>query len=69
MVANEIDDRELDVFQYSPVCSKCKHEGLELRRCKAFGDNDIPLSIWEGKNKHTNPVDGNHGIQFEKWEE
>ena len=64
---NEIDDREISIVRYSPTCSFCSHaEGF--RKCAAFGDNDIPLSIWEGKNKHTNPVDGDHGIQFEKWE-
>ena len=58
-----IDDRELSTVQYSPVCTKCKHYGSGFRECKAF--KEIPLSIWEGRNKHTQPVDGDHGIQFE----
>ena len=61
-----IDDRELDTVQYSDVCTYCKHYDGGFRTCAAF--KEIPLSIWEGKNKHTKPVDGDHGIQFEKRE-
>lgn len=36
------------------------------RRCKAFGTQDIPADIWEGKNKHLTPFPGDNGILFEK---
>ena len=58
-----IDDRELSTVQYSTVCTFCKHYDSGFRECEAF--KEIPLSIWEGRNKHTSPVDGDHGIQFE----
>ena len=61
----EINDAIAIDGAFSSVCTFCVHEKDEHRRCKAFGDKDIPLSIWEGKNKHTKPVDGDHGIQFE----
>lgn len=47
---------------YSPICIFCKNY-LEKRSCKAF--KDIPLEIWEGKNDHTNSVNGDNGIKFE----
>ncbi len=59
-------DKSLEVPQYSPVCSMCKHyqpEEGEGRTCKAF--KDIPLEIWLGKDKHKKPFPGDHGIQFE----
>jgi len=59
-----IDDEQVSLPQYSPVCSKCKHARLEFRRCEAFGDKDIPLEIWEGKNNHRKPYPGDHGIQY-----
>ena len=61
----EINDAIAIDGAFSSVCTFCIHEKDEHRRCKAFGDKDIPLSIWEGKIKHTQPVDGDHGIQFE----
>ena len=51
--------------QYSSVCSFCAHSDGELSGyCKAF-PKGIPDEIWEGKNKHTDPVEGDHGILFE----
>lgn len=63
-----IDDRELEIPKYSPVCSYCKHleDGLK-RRCTAFDSEfGIPLTIWNGENNHRQPFPGDGGIQFEK---
>jgi hypothetical protein len=62
-----IDDRELMIPVYSEVCTFCKHwdvEANEPRVCAAFPDG-IPMLIWLGKNNHREPVEGDHGIQFE----
>lgn len=48
-----IDDRELDIMPFSPLCTRCKHlESLapRARRCLAF--NEIPLKIWNGEKSH-----------------
>ena len=61
-----IDDSELWVPLFSDVCSMCKHWFVKPGgKCKAFPDG-IPTEIWEGKNKHTEPYGGDHGLQFEK---
>ena len=65
---NILDDSQLADGLFSPVCTFCIHEKDKHRRCKAFRDKDIPIEIWQGKNKHTEPVDGDHGIQFKKRE-
>lgn len=59
-----LDDSELNEVIYSPVCARCKNllDGVRYK-CKAF--NEIPREIWDGKNKHTAPYTGDHGIQFE----
>jgi hypothetical protein len=63
-----IDDRELSVPEYSPVCTFCLH--LRTKRlCDAFGDfgkNTIPMVIWIGEDDHTKPYPGDNGIQFER---
>jgi len=63
----ELDDRPL----VSPVCSFCKNLHRDrARACKAFDiEKSIPDEIWSGKNKHTEPVRGDQGIQFEKVDE
>jgi len=66
MTQAKIDDREMGIPAFSPVCLYCKNlinYGLG-RRCKAF--KNIPLPIWEGKNKHNKPYNGDGGIMFEK---
>jgi len=61
-----IDDKKLTIPGYSPVCSYCRHldRTSTKRRCKAF-PNGIPLQIWLGTNRHTEPYPGDHGIRFE----
>jgi len=53
-------------LNYSPVCMKCKHI-IELDKCKAF--DFIPEIIWNGENDHSEPYEGDNGIQFEPIEE
>ena len=54
---------------YSTVCLECAHFNLEAwlenggQTCAAF-DELIPLLIWNGYDDHTEPVDGDQGIQF-----
>ena len=60
-----LDDREFNKPIPSKVCTRCKHLYAERRyECKAFPDG-IPAAIWLGKNDHTQPFTGDHGIQFE----
>ena len=64
-----LDDRLLSINPFSDICSKCKHWAggiAEPQRCKAFGDKPIPDFIWEGRNPHTSPVEGDNGILFEE---
>ena len=63
-----IDYRELDIVIYSPICTGCNHFNFSnhgAHTCDAFPEG-IPSDIWEGKNDHTKPYTGDHGIQFEK---
>jgi len=57
-----IDDKELSLPAYSPVCGACLHQ-QGRRRCKAFVGL-IPAAIWEGKDLHKKRVRGDHGITF-----
>jgi len=58
----------------SEICDRCKHYNVDNslpmkggQKCAAFPDG-IPDEIWLGKNDHTKPYPGDHGIQFEKAE-
>ena len=38
-IAFVIDDSELHIPTYSPICSRCRHENLSpIRTCAAFPD-------------------------------
>lgn len=62
-----------------PECYErnCKHligvkqsdntEMTEVNVCKAFPDG-IPFDIQDGENLHLEPVEGDHGIQYEEGE-
>ena len=62
----ETIDKGHDVPVYSEVCSFCIYLKLEsVRACKAF-PGGIPLDIWKGKNKHTDPFPRDNGIRSKK---
>jgi len=68
MVDNLMIDGQRGVV-YSPSCSLCKNLlNVSIYKCKAFKDNEIPLIIWNGKNKHKKPFPNDNGIQFERVE-
>jgi hypothetical protein len=52
-------------LKYSPVCARCQNltSGPD-RSCKAF--EKIPDIIWNGKNKHTEPYEGDHSIRYQE---
>ena len=63
-------------MMHEPKCwkRKCKHfdgakndgdETTERWVCAAFPDG-IPAKIAYGSNRHTSPVEGDHGITYEK---
>ena len=59
----DLDDEITSRGYFSETCSGCNHfKGLYT--CDAFKDN-IPDEIWNGKNPHTDPFEGDNGILFE----
>jgi hypothetical protein len=61
-----IDDSDIHGNIFSPICAFCKHQ-RPARTCAAFPQG-IPAEIWNGQNDHTQPYEGDNGIQFEKYE-
>jgi len=59
-------DGEQDLPRFSPICSHCIHVSLEKRKVCAAFPAGIPDEIWKGENPHVLPVDGDHGIRFQK---
>jgi len=62
---------DLSLETMNAPCWTCKHYFRanhvgNLYRCKAF--KKIPDNILSGKNNHRKPVEGDHGIQYEKKE-
>lgn len=63
-----LDDSSLQISMFSQVCSRCAHFNdasvFDVNKsCKAF-PKGIPLEIWNGRNPHLQPVEGDNGIQF-----
>lgn len=67
-----LDDSAAHELIYSPICSTCKNirepellpNWTHKQTCEAFPDG-IPKEIWDGKDDHTKPYKGDHGIQYE----
>jgi hypothetical protein len=47
------------------VCVRCLHKFKGANGCDAFPEG-IPVEIAKGKNDHSQPYPGDHGIMFEK---
>lgn len=63
----EHNDGILCIPFISETCATCRHlrnDGIG-RTCDAFPDG-IPIIIWDGRNDHTKPFPGDHGIQFQR---
>ena len=56
-----------EITELSP-CANCKHKSLGSATCDAFPAG-IPEAIIWGKNGHTKPYQGDHGIRFERVDE
>ena len=47
-----------------PICFSCKHYNADLT-CAAFPEG-VPSVILIGEADHDTPIEGDHGIQYEK---
>ena len=46
-------------------CFHCRHiRSVMAMTCDAFPE-EIPMQIWLGANRHSEPFPGDHGIQYE----
>lgn len=62
-----IDDSIHFRGKFSAVCSRCAHK-QDGPYCLAYPEGEgkmIPLAIWRGRNRHTRPYPGDHGVQFQ----
>ena len=68
-VGLDLYDDERDSLKYVKQCTRCTHyhqNGMGAYTCGAFPDGKgIPADIWMGRVDHTEPYEGDHGIQFE----
>jgi hypothetical protein len=65
-LADLADDLILLTPHGLPSCQTCRHfDPYSGIRCAAF-PNGIPLPIQDGQVDHRNPVQGDHGIQYEQ---
>lgn len=59
---------EIHSYHLMPMCGYCKHwyprEPMAPRLCTAFPDG-IPDAILHWEFDHRQPMEGDHGIQFE----
>ena len=61
-------------FKGPPSCLGCRHLDWQAfyfwrtMRCKAF-PHFVPDRIWRGHDPHLEPFPGDHGIQFEAWDQ
>lgn len=56
----ELDDSELDIVLFSPICTHCARliDGA-AKRCEAF--EKIPAPIWDGDKDHRSEYPGDGG--------
>lgn len=52
-------------YYQSGVCVRCVHKFSGANGCDAFPTGGIPLEIASGKNDHSLPFPGDHGVVFE----
>lgn len=67
MSSDHVLNDEAIRFVSSPVCTFCSHlhdHKPGRQTCAAF-PRGIPDEIWDGKNPHTSPVEGDNGIVFQ----
>jgi hypothetical protein len=59
-----LDDSELSIPAFSPVCTYCTHWRPGGRSCAAFPTkNGIPMAIWLGNNRHLAPYGGEQKLE------
>lgn len=60
---DRMQGEEGTIEEFTPQCNGCTHfNGTDS--CPAFG-TAIPMEIYLGEVSHTEPYDGDNGIQFE----
>lgn len=59
-----IDDSEIHIPGFSPICDGCRHRILHPHRTCAAFPNGIPMRIWLGERDHHRTYRGDQGIRF-----